>query len=101
MTEAMALFAKVEPGPIALKTERYAWDGVVHKWVSAPPVWLGAQAHEQIYLKNWRQRLRTEERLEGQWLEQLQRDAEAEEEERLVVAQPTTVQLPMDDVVAA
>ncbi|KAE8809124.1 Pre-mRNA-processing factor 39 [Hordeum vulgare] len=34
--------AKTEPGPTALRTESYTWDGVVREWVNAPPFWLGA-----------------------------------------------------------
>ncbi|KAE8787547.1 Pre-mRNA-processing factor 39 [Hordeum vulgare] len=34
--------AEAEPGPIALKTERYTWDGAVHEWVNTSPAWLWA-----------------------------------------------------------
>ncbi|KAE8784103.1 Pre-mRNA-processing factor 39 [Hordeum vulgare] len=71
----------------ALKTESYTWDRVVREWVSAPPVWLGmTPTQKQIYLENWRQRRLAEERLEGQLLEQLKRNAKAKEEKRRVVA---------------
>ncbi|KAE8779755.1 Pre-mRNA-processing factor 39 [Hordeum vulgare] len=33
---------KAEPGPLVLRPEKYAWDGVVREWFSAPPIWLGA-----------------------------------------------------------
>ncbi|KAE8819557.1 Pre-mRNA-processing factor 39 [Hordeum vulgare] len=70
---------KAHPGPTILKTKSYAWDGVVREWVSMPPIWLAMMpAQEQIYLKNSRQRRLTEEHLEGERLEQLEHDTEAE-----------------------
>ncbi|KAE8792121.1 Pre-mRNA-processing factor 39 [Hordeum vulgare] len=70
-----------EPGPTALKTKCYTWDGKVRDWVSTPPFWLGpTPAHEHLYLKNWQQRRLAKERLEGERLEQLEGNTEAEEE---------------------
>ncbi|KAE8809241.1 Pre-mRNA-processing factor 39 [Hordeum vulgare] len=33
---------KAELGPLVLRPDQYAWDGVVSDWVSTPPVCLGA-----------------------------------------------------------
>ncbi|KAE8800554.1 serine/threonine-protein phosphatase 7 [Hordeum vulgare] len=75
---AQPFSTKAEQGPTALNPESYAWNGVVREWVSTPPVWLGATpVQQQIYLENWRQRWLVEQRLEGQGLEQLERDADA------------------------
>ena len=95
MAEAMALSAagdcvvplvarlspvKAEPEPTPI--ERYSWTGEVREWVSAPPVWMRVtEAHERAYLKQWRQRRLAEERREGEYLEQLERDAEEEQRE--------------------
>ena len=58
-----------------------------------------------MYLEQWRQCRLTEERREAsaERLEQLERNAEAEEECRARggAAQPTAVQPPVDDVAAA
>ncbi|KAE8778664.1 Pre-mRNA-processing factor 39 [Hordeum vulgare] len=43
--------AEPEPEPI----ERYSWTGVVHEWVSVPPVWVGATpTQEAAHLEHWR-----------------------------------------------
>ncbi|KAE8800440.1 Pre-mRNA-processing factor 39 [Hordeum vulgare] len=94
--------AKVEPRPTVLKTEQYVWDRVVREWVSVPPVWLGATPeHEHTYMDHWEHRRLVEERLEGERLEQLERDAEAEDGEHRAEAQLAAVQPPTNDVAAA
>ncbi|EMS46641.1 hypothetical protein TRIUR3_19852 [Triticum urartu] len=54
-------------------------------------IWMGAtSAQEKAYLEQWRKRRLAEERHEGEYLEQLERDAEEEqcETEEASQAQP-------------
>ncbi|KAE8820836.1 Pre-mRNA-processing factor 39 [Hordeum vulgare] len=45
--------AKADRGPLVLRPEQYASDGVVREWVIAPPVWLGATTkQEAAYLEH-------------------------------------------------
>ncbi|KAE8789449.1 Pre-mRNA-processing factor 39 [Hordeum vulgare] len=94
--------AKAEPGTLALQPEQYIEDGVMHEWVSAPPVWLGAMPEQEAaYLEHWCQWCLEEEGLEAHRLMQLERDAEAEEEECHDVAQPAPVQPTANDAATA
>ncbi|KAE8787905.1 Pre-mRNA-processing factor 39 [Hordeum vulgare] len=50
---ALLARAKAKPGSLVLKPKLYAWDGVVHEWVSAPPVLLGATPEQETaYLEH-------------------------------------------------
>ncbi|KAE8779067.1 putative serine/threonine-protein kinase [Hordeum vulgare] len=69
--------AKDEPEPEPI--ERYSWTGVVHEWVSAPPVRVGATpAQEAAYLEHRRKRRLVEECRHGEYLEMLEHDTEEE-----------------------
>ncbi|KAE8803812.1 Pre-mRNA-processing factor 39 [Hordeum vulgare] len=87
-----------EPGRLFLRPEMYAWDGVVHEWVSAPPVWLGATSEQEAaYLEHYRQRRVLEDGAEARRMELMEREAEAEKEERSH-AEQVPVQPPTNDV---
>ncbi|KAE8815577.1 hypothetical protein D1007_07048 [Hordeum vulgare] len=48
-----------EPGSMVLRPELYGWDGMVHEWVSVPPVWLDAMPEQEAaYLEHSRQQRR-------------------------------------------
>nr|XP_020187080.1 uncharacterized protein LOC109772794 [Aegilops tauschii subsp. strangulata] len=56
-------------------------------WASAPLVWVGATpAQEAAYLEHWRHIRLAEERRDGEYLEMLEHDAEAEEVARQAAA---------------
>ena len=92
----LALSSPVKPEPAP---QQWTWQGEVREWVSAPSIWFGAtSAQEQIYLEQWRKHRLTEERREGERLEQWERDAGKEEERRARAVQPATVTPAPQDV---
>ena len=84
---------KAEPELESSPIERYSWTGVVREWVRAPPVLVGATPkQEAAYLEHWRHIRLAEERRDGEYLEMLERDAEAEEEARQAATLPAPAQ---------
>ncbi|KAE8815699.1 putative xyloglucan endotransglucosylase/hydrolase protein 30 [Hordeum vulgare] len=88
VTPSSPIKAESEPEPEPSPIEHYSWTRVVHEWVNAPPIWVGATpAQEGAYLEQWRQRRLAEKSRHGEYLEMLERDAE-EEAHQAAAAQP-------------
>ena len=71
-----------DPEPQPEPIPRFSWTGVVRKWVSAPPVWMGATPEQEAaYLEMWCQRWLVKERHRGEDEEMLERDLKEEARE--------------------